>query len=299
MKVTVVSGKREPKREVLDLPEHATLAHLKAAFKPSMDIHRKSFKLAGETEDAKAVALNDDTATLIDLGVTAQREVQFKDLGPQIGYRTVFVTEYAGPIAFMLMYAMRPDLIYGAGASKMPLGDNQKLFIGAFVAHFVKRELETFFVHKFSRPTMPMRNIFKNCSYYWSFAAFMGYFLCHPEYTAPASALTSKIAALGMLVMEIGNLAVHLRFANMRKAEGDQRRDAPKGGLFALVSCPNYTFEVMSWVMYSVGSGVLMSWAFTAVGFLQMSEWALKKHRGYVKAEPQLKSRKALVPFLL
>eukprot|EP00672_Neobodo_designis_P018593 CAMPEP_0174841256 /NCGR_PEP_ID=MMETSP1114-20130205/9192_1 /TAXON_ID=312471 /ORGANISM="Neobodo designis, Strain CCAP 1951/1" /LENGTH=299 /DNA_ID=CAMNT_0016075437 /DNA_START=48 /DNA_END=947 /DNA_ORIENTATION=+ len=299
MKVTVVSGKREPKREVVELPEHATVAHLKAAYKPRMDIHRKSFKLAAEGDDGKATALTNDAATLLELGVTADREVQFKDLGPQVGYRTVFVVEYAGPIAFMLLYALRPDFIYGAGASKMPLNDTQKLYVGAFIAHFVKRELETFFVHKFSRPTMPLRNIFKNCSYYWSFAAFMGYFLCHPEYTAPASALQSKLAAVGMLVMELGNLAVHLRLAGMRKAEGDQRRDAPKGGLFALVSCPNYTFEVMSWVFYSIGSSVLMSWAFTGVGFLQMSEWALKKHKGYVKAEPQLKSRKAIVPFLL
>ena len=50
---------------------------------------------------------------------------------------------------------------------------------------------------------------------------------------------------------------------------------------------------------FSLGSSVLASWAFTAVGFAQMSEWALKKHKGYVKAEPQLKSRKAIIPFLL
>ena len=47
MRVTVVSGKREPKKEVVELPEHATLAHLKAAYKPRMDVHRKSFKVEG------------------------------------------------------------------------------------------------------------------------------------------------------------------------------------------------------------------------------------------------------------
>ena len=30
--------------------------------------------------------------------------VKFKDLGPQIGYKFVFVAEYAGPIVFVLLW---------------------------------------------------------------------------------------------------------------------------------------------------------------------------------------------------
>lgn len=59
--------------------------------------------------------------------------------------------------------------------------------MGAWIAHFVKRELETLCVHKFSRPTMPLFNLFKNSAYYWGFALAVGYPLCHPAYTAPAS----------------------------------------------------------------------------------------------------------------
>ena len=51
-----------------------------------------------------------------------------------------------------------------------------------WVGHFLKREYETFFIHKFSRVTMPLSNLFKNCTYYWLFAVFVGHPLCSPDF---------------------------------------------------------------------------------------------------------------------
>ena len=43
------------------------------------------------------------------------------------------------------------------------------------------------------------------------------------------------------------------------------------------------------------------AWAFTIVGLAQMSQWALQKHKGYIKASPEYKrlGRKAIIPFVL
>lgn len=41
---------------------------------------------------------------------------------------------------------------------------------------------------------MPVFNLFKNCTYYWGFAAFVGYFVNHPLYTPPP--LNRSYAAL-------------------------------------------------------------------------------------------------------
>lgn len=43
------------------------------------------------------------------------------------------------------------------------------------------------------------------------------------------------------------------------------------------------------------------AYLFTLVGFAQMSQWALGKHRNYIKNDPngKAKGRKAIVPFLL
>ena len=46
---------------------------------------------------------------------------------------------------------------------------------------------------------MPVRNLFKNCSYYWGFAAFVAYFLNHPLYTPPNPTQTYIALALAMV----------------------------------------------------------------------------------------------------
>lgn len=103
------------------------------------------------------------------------------------------------------------------------------------------------------------------------------------------------------IASQLTNFAVHYQLSTMRPAEGSTKRDAPGGPLFALVSCPNYTAEVLGWVAWSMITQVALGYAFTLAGFLQMAQWALGKHRGYAKADPAYKKlgRKAIVPFLL
>jgi hypothetical protein len=46
---------------------------------------------------------------------------------------------------------------------------------------------------------MPLFNLFKNCSYYWGFAAFVSYFVNHPLYTPPPLGQTYAALAFSML----------------------------------------------------------------------------------------------------
>ncbi|RNF20402.1 putative 3-oxo-5-alpha-steroid 4-dehydrogenase [Trypanosoma cruzi] len=298
MKVTVVAGKD---LEVVELPANPTLADLKKAYKPKTDVHRKCFKVAAGSGNAENGQLQHvtlvDKQPLREQGVKEGGKIIYKDLGPQVGYRTVFIVEYAGPLAIMLGYAARPSFIYGSNITR-GYGYTQKLFISLFAAHFVKRELESLFVHKFSHATMPRRNIIRNCVYYWSFALFIGYVLCHPKYTEPSSRVLVNASAAAMVVFELLNFAVHKQLSGMRRGDGDTARSVPNGVLFSLVSCPNYTFEVLSWVAFSLGTSLLSSWFFTLAGFVQMAEWAVKKHKGYVNSDPKVKRRKCMVPFL-
>ena len=148
-------------------------------------------------DDATLGSLGDDVATLY-----------FKDLGPQLGWITVFLAEYSGPLLIFPLFYARPAFIYGAAAAAAPRAPVVTTALLCWTFHYLKRDLETVFIHRFSHGTMPLRNLFKNCSYYWGFAAWIAYTINHPLYTAPG--LTqSKVALVGFILAEVGNFFIH------------------------------------------------------------------------------------------
>uniref|UniRef100_T2M4P1 Trans-2,3-enoyl-CoA reductase n=1 Tax=Hydra vulgaris TaxID=6087 RepID=T2M4P1_HYDVU len=125
----------------------------------------------------------DDKQTLQSLKFDSTARFYFKDLGPQVQWKTVFLVEYAGPLFVYLIFYLRPSIIYGVGSNAKLIHENVHLAFGCFIFHYVKRLLETQFVHRFSHGTMPIGNLFKNCTYYWGFTALVAYFINHPLYT--------------------------------------------------------------------------------------------------------------------
>lgn len=247
-----------------------------------------------------------DELKLSELDLSEESKLYFKDLGPQIGWSTVFLTEYAGPLFVYLLFVPRPAFIYGAQASLKPRAFVVWVAAGCWSFHYIKRILETLFVHRFSKGTMPIRNLFKNCSYYWGFAAFVSYFTNHPLYTPPAFGdLQVYIGLLGFLVNEYGNFASHCLLRDLRPKGSTVRRipyptSNPMTIMFNLVSCPNYTYEVFAWLFFTVMTQTLPAGLFTLAGFLQMTQWAQGKHRNYRKEfKDYPKSRKCIIPFLL
>lgn len=231
-------------------------------------------------------------------------KLYFKDLGPQVGWTTVFLTEYAGPLFIYLIFYFRPAFIYGTRPSGYLDVVNYACYAWTF--HYAKRLLETVFVHRFSHATMPIRNIFKNSFYYWGFTAFVAYYINHPLYTLPFfGSKQIYIGLAGFIFNELGNFSIHIALRNLRPAGSKVRKipfptSNPFTILFNFVSCPNYTYEIGSWIFFTLMVQSVPALLFTIAGGYQMTIWALGKHRNYRKEfEKYPRGRKAVIPFVI
>ena len=210
-----------------------------------------------------------------------------KDLGPQISWKLVFILEYLGPILI--------HLIMFSTSSKSLLHYTSLIMI---CIHYGKREYETLHVHRFSNATMPILNLPKNCFHYWVIG---GLLVAWDVYSRQVDfQFDYSIACLVALWMfcQVSNFKTHLILMNLRP-EGTRVRKIPNGYGFDLVTCPNYFFEILGWVCFSLIVGGWMSWLFTAVGAIQMWFWAVKKHERYNREFNNYPKRKILIPFVL
>ncbi|XP_013093798.2 very-long-chain enoyl-CoA reductase-like isoform X2 [Biomphalaria glabrata] len=293
-KALATIGGLSPKSTVLDIKNEFS------KIEPKYYPDRQAFRLEPRGKILKEVE------TLEALNIKHHGKLFFKDLGPQVGWTTVFLTEYAGPLVIYLIFYTRPSFIYGDGASSQPYADVVNIAAGCWTFHYAKRLLETLFVHRFSHATMPILNIFKNSTYYWGFTALVAYFVNHPLYTPPTNGNAQIWAGLGTFIFaELGNFSVHVALRNLRPPGTKERRipkadSNPFSWLFNLVSCPNYFYEVLAWVGFTVMTQCLPAGLFCLAGFYQMAVWAKAKHRNYLKEfKDYPRSRTAIVPFLL
>ncbi|KAJ2646848.1 3-oxo-5a-steroid 4- dehydrogenase, partial [Coemansia sp. RSA 1285] len=190
----------------VDVPDDASVDDLKKA------INRKSKSLYPDRQrltvgEAKMVLEKDAGLTKYSIG--DGDVVYLKDLGPQISWRTVFYIEYLGPMVRVYMLVM---------------------------GHFLKRELETGFVHRFSHGTMPLFNVFKNSFHYHILSGLnLAYWVYGPS-SAEGTVLAAKLGNPTLMAIftgiflfaELSNLSTHITLRNLRPP-GTRVRRIPFG----------------------------------------------------------------------
>uniref|UniRef100_A0A5S6QNL2 S5A_REDUCTASE domain-containing protein n=1 Tax=Trichuris muris TaxID=70415 RepID=A0A5S6QNL2_TRIMR len=271
---------------------------------PHLSVVRQSLR-----QDPRGKQLDDyeKLSLLKGFSAGAALHLYLKDLGPQIGWKTVFILEYLGPLIIYPMFFARLPWIYGSQyAYQYPKHVVVRLALLCWTFHFAKRLYETMWVHRFSHATMPLRNLFKNCTYYWLFAAFVAFHVNHPLYTSPHYCSVQVILGLaGFVLGEMGNYSIHIAMSNLRPAGSKVRKiphptSNPFTILFDYVSVPNYTYEILAWISFSIMTQCLPAFIFAVCGAYQMTVWALGKHKAYRKefiSYPQ--RRRAIFPYIL
>ncbi|KAL3479871.1 3-oxo-5-alpha-steroid 4-dehydrogenase-domain-containing protein [Aspergillus californicus] len=248
----------------------------------------------------RALIPNSKESTFEGNGLGEKSVVHVKDLGPQIAWQTVFIIEYLGPLLIpaLFLFPLRPYLYFNFDTIPEP-SDLQLLVCGLLTVHFLKREYETLFVHRFSNATMPATNIIKNSGHYWILAGCnIAYWVFRPDAPAVTKALHPALLYTGIALFVFGELAnfnTHLILRDLRRP-GTTERGIPSGFGFSAVTCPNYFFEIVSWVGVYLVSG--LSWSvlfFIVVASAQMTLWAKKKERRYRKEFGDKYKRKRFV----
>lgn len=107
---------------------------------------------------------------------------------------------------------------------------------------------------------------------------------------------------LGVVIFAAGfciNVASDQILINLRKpGETDYR--IPRGGLFRVVSCPNYLGEIVEWTGFAIASWSLPGLAFALYTVANVGPRALANHRWYrQRFENYPAERRALIPFIL
>ncbi len=204
--------------------------------------------------------------------------VIFKDLGPQVSYRILFFWEYLGPLIIYPIFYYFPVYQFFGYEGERVIHPVQTYAMYYWCFHYFKRIMETFFVHRFSHATSPLSNVFRNCAYYWSFGSLIAYYVNHPLYT-PVSDLQMKIGFGFGLICQIANFCCHLILKNLRSPGGSGGYQIPRGFLFNIVTCANYTTEIYQWLGFNIATQTVSGYVFLVVATFIMTNWALAKHR--------------------
>ncbi len=83
------------------------------------------------------------------------------------------------------------------------------------------------------------------------------------------------------------------------RGPGEQGYKVPHGGLFSMVTSPNYFGEIIEWVGFAIAAQTLAGWAFAIFTFANLAPRALSHQRWYRKTFSDYPtSRRALLPFI-
>uniref|UniRef100_UPI00398F0BFA trans-2,3-enoyl-CoA reductase-like isoform X2 n=1 Tax=Pristiophorus japonicus TaxID=55135 RepID=UPI00398F0BFA len=206
------------------------------------------------------------------LAVSSIITLYFRDLGTQISWTTVFLTEYTGPLLIYLLFYFRLPNLYDMEdinhCSRHPvvqavpfIGDSR---LGWLITS------TTLYIH------LPVG--FGN------------------RQIVPAM--------FCFLVCGAGNYFTNCVLVQVHKTSTKTHFVRPTYNpftwLFKLVSCPNYTYEMGVWISFTVMTQTLPVAVFALMVSLQLIIWAQRKHCKYQKDLKNYPSyRTAMIPFIL
>ncbi|TGN17601.1 hypothetical protein [Leptospira idonii] len=129
----------------------------------------------------------------------------------------------------------------------------QKLTLITFCFHFAKRCLEVLFLHKFSGK-MGITGVVLITIAYTNIGLICGrnHNLMNSDYTDKIPSLQIYLAITLFFIGQFGNFFHHVLLRKLRNQTNRTSYVVPEGGMFSILVCPHYFFELLSWFAYSL-----------------------------------------------
>lgn len=179
------------------------------------------------------------------------------------------------------------------------LGPYACLFLGLWLAHYLPRTFLTPLASRGRDKTIPLLIVALGATYNVINGTLNGRFLFHFSSGYPQDWKTDPRFVLGIALFLIGAAVNRLSDRSLSRLRRTTSAPyaIPRGGLFSLVSCPNYLGEIVQWLGWACATWSQAGLAFAVMSMANLVPRARAHHLWYRKNFPDYpEKRKALVP---
>ena len=180
-----------------------------------------------------------------------------------------------------------PPLLAAANSSTNATSASVRTAQALFTLHFVRRALEVIYVNDYTGTWA--RDSRSELLYYilWGLVAGAAAGSAPMALHGAAPPALRTLGACLFLFGQSGNAWCHWELRRLRaqhQAIGTSRYFMPSRGPFSFISNPHYTFELLTWLGYSVHNGLDATGAFLLIlSFGAMGVFARDRHAKYLK----------------
>ncbi len=179
--------------------------------------------------------------------------------------RTYNTISYLGAAVVMLIFGE-----FGSSASTS---------IGAlWVFHFARRTVESLVVHRYGGRWIPPSDYLLEYLYYWGFGFWIAKGL---DDGGEISSIRLVVGLVIFAIGQVGNTWAHLKLRSMRPSSGIKEKAFPEGGLFSLVACPHYLFEIVTWAGFALAANTWGALAYFVLATGILASYARERHQNY------------------
>ncbi|PUZ68475.1 hypothetical protein GQ55_2G031800 [Panicum hallii var. hallii] len=203
-----------------------------------------------------------------------------------------------------MLVAYAPALVAAAASFAVPgavEGARAQILSAALAVHFLKRVLEVLFVHRYSG-SMPLDTAVTIATSYLLSTVTMIYaqHLSRGLPDPPVDLLYPGVVVFAVGIT--GNFYHHYLLSTLRAdgGGGDKGYKIPRGGLFDLVTCPHYLFEITGFFGFAMIAQTVYALAVATGTAAYLAGRSCATRRWYESKFEEFPARiKALVPFVL